>query len=51
MGLINKAGKEIIPIRYNRITKYTDSYYMVSMEGNSWGYVDLKGNEYFKDTK
>jgi len=48
-GLLNKSGKVIIPIKYDRIVKVEGFDLFKVRINNVWNYIDLNGVEYFED--
>lgn len=43
-GIINKYGKAITPVKYNKINDYRNYWAMGSVK-NKWFYIDTNGNE------
>ena len=45
-GLINIIGKEIIPLRYDRITYFSEEGFAAVSSNNKWGFIDKEGIEF-----
>jgi hypothetical protein len=46
--LIDKKGKGITPIKYDKIGEVKNGLISVQI-GGRWGFIDINGSEYFED--